>query len=105
MGRLAVVPDAGLQGCFVWYAKQSRKPRFRVVCRPISDQARPCTGLFLLGRAAVLVAGSGLIIRLRKDTVGSNPTPPTKPGKGTSRSSLCRAESVVMQRVPISHCR
>jgi hypothetical protein len=30
----------------------------------------------------VLVAGSGLIIRLRKDTVGSTPTRPTKPGNG-----------------------
>ena len=29
------------------------------------------------GPDAVLVAGSGLIIRLRKDTVGSNPTRPT----------------------------
>lgn len=30
------------------------------------------------GPDAVLVAGSGLIIRLRKDTVGSTPTRPTK---------------------------
>src|SRR6266702_4821203 len=31
----------------------------------------------IVGPDAVLVAGSGLIIRLRKDTVGSTPTRPT----------------------------
>ena len=35
-------------------------------------------GSFRFGPDAVLVAGSGLIIRLRKDIVGSNPTRPTK---------------------------
>jgi hypothetical protein len=41
----------------------------------IGPALRP--GLFL-GPDAVLVAGSGLIIRLRKDIVGSTPTRPTK---------------------------
>jgi hypothetical protein len=45
-------------------------------------------GLFLLGPDAVLVAGSGLIIRLRKDTVGSNPTRPTKHRKHFKKSPL-----------------
>ncbi|CAG9258179.1 hypothetical protein PCAR4_440084 [Paraburkholderia caribensis] len=35
----------------------------------------------IVGPDAVLVAGSGLIIRLRKDTVGSTPTRPTKTAK------------------------
>src|ERR1700744_1760937 len=34
--------------------------------------------VFFLGLDAVLVAGSGLIIHLRKDIVGSNPTRTTK---------------------------
>ncbi len=34
-------------------------------------------GSFRFGPDAVLVAGSGLIIRLRKDIVGSTPTRPT----------------------------
>lgn len=37
----------------------------------------------IVGPDAVLVAGSGLIIRLRKDTVGSNPTRPTNPRKAS----------------------
>jgi hypothetical protein len=37
------------------------------------------------GPDAVLVAGSGLIIRLRKDIVGSTPTRPTKESRKDSR--------------------
>ncbi len=50
----------------------------------------------------MLVAGSGLIIRLRKDTVGSNPTRPTK---AFSRFSSFVATSTIPSRPHIGYGR
>ncbi|CAG9189766.1 hypothetical protein PSAB6_10327 [Paraburkholderia sabiae] len=46
-------------------------------CSLLYPRALPSRSI--VGPDAVLVAGSGLIIRLRKDIVGSNPTRPTNP--------------------------
>jgi hypothetical protein len=56
------------------------------VTRPgLQDRVFFLVVLVFSGPDAVLVAGSGLIIRLRKDTVGSTPTRPTIYLKGLQR--------------------
>jgi hypothetical protein len=61
--------------------------------------------MLLVGPDAVLVAGSGLIIRLRKDIVGSNPTRPTKSLRGIRVNFLLRKTTFAAQFLSIESVR